>query len=665
MLDEALRLLYRVGRKAARESRCRLPGLYRAWDLSCLKPVLDRHDARALLLEYAALAPWVSDGRARPPVAEWADDAEARAIVARADEGCGHLFDLLGSGPCHLGNEIDWHRDFKSGYRWPPAAHHLRIRWDDVPPGVDIKVPWELSRCQHFATFGLADWVSGDGKYYREFKNQIRQWVAANPCGFGVNWMCAMDVAIRAVNWLEAVMLFRHRIEADDDPGFCATLVESLWLHGRHLGRNLEWQGPRTAALNNHFLADLAGMLALGVLFAGSPAGRRQRAFARRWLESEIRRQVFGDGTNFETSTSYHRLTCEMFLWADGLARRFGEPFSAGYRDRLAAMVAFVEAYTSPSGVAAQFGDNDSGRLLAAGIDDGRNHLYLADRACGFGGRANRLLLRGSATSHDPPVVEPTAGQQGRRPSAVGNFPQGGYWFARCGSAWLGIRAGVVSHGGAHAHCDQLSFVLAVGGDDFIVDPGTGVYSPDPAKRNCYRATAAHNACQINRWEANTFRDGKPGLFRMGDDTRTEVMEWCCDADLVKFRGRHHGFERHRPGLVYERSLALRADCLEITDRFAQLAEGDRLEWSFPFAPGVELKRADGQVVASVASGRLRIAAMPGMEMEIAEARHSPAYGVERPAAWLAVRASVAVPGSGEYTIRIVWDDPAIAGHSS
>ncbi len=663
MLDPTLRMLYRIGRKATRESRCRMPGLYRAWDLAHLKPVLCRRDPRDLLLDYAALAPWASEGGSRPPVDAWADDDEARAIVARADQGCSHVFDLLGSGPCPLGAEIDWHRDFKSGHRWSPADHHLRIRWDDVPDGTDIKVPWELSRCQHFATFGLADWITGDQKYYHEFKDQVAQWLTANPCGFGVNWVCAMDVAIRAVNWLEAVMLFRHRLEADDDPGFCAALVESLWLHGCHLARNLEWQGPRTATLNNHFLADLTGLLALGVFFSGSRAGRRHRAFARRWLEREIRSQVFDDGANFETSTSYHRLACEMFLWTDGLARRTGEPFSGGYRDRLAAMVAFVAAYASPSGVAAQFGDNDSGRLLAAGIDDGRDHLYLADRACGFGGRANRLLLHGGA--HHTRGAGTSDGHRESTPSLVGTFPRGGYWFARCGPAWLGIRAGVVSHGGAHAHCDQLSFVLAVGGDDFLVDPGTGVYSADTAKRNRYRATAAHNACRINHWEANTFRDGKPGLFRMGDDTQSEVLEWRGDRAAVRFRGLHHGYERHRPGLVYQRCLVLRADGLEITDRFVELAAGDLLEWTFPFAPGVKVNTADGLVEASAGSSRLRLEAPPGVELEITEASHSPAYGVERPAARLSVRASVVVPGSCEYTIRIAWGEPAIAGHSS
>ncbi len=713
MLDHTLSLLYRVGRRAAREGRRRMPGLYRAWDLARLRSTLRGQDPRDLLLDSAALAPWASGGGSHPPVETWADDREARAIVARADAACGHVFDLLGSGPVDLGDPIDWHRDFKSGHRWPAGVHHLAIRWDAVPDGVDIKVPWELSRCQHFATFGLADWISGDERYYHEFKTQVGQWIAANPCGFGVNWLCAMDVAIRAVNWLTAAMLFRHRIEADDDRPFFAQLVESLWLHGRHIMRNLEWQGPRSTNLSNHFLADLAGLLAVGALFRHFPQGRRWLDFACRWFETEILLQVLDDGTAYETSTSYHRLDMEMFQWAETMGQRVGMPFSELYRDRFARMAAFVRAYTSPSGAAAQFGDNDSGRLLTAGIDDGRNHLYLTDSPCGFGGRANRLLLRGSVRSHDTPVVVHLPGRQenrsaaemaagnrpssttpapsndlaetirgsvrshdtlvvehlpgrqenrsaaemaaGNRPSLIESFPQGGYWFMRCADAWVGIRAGVVSHHGAHAHCDQLSFVLAVGEDDFIIDPGTGTYSADVGKRNAYRGSAAHNAPRLNDLEANRFPPGKAGLFRMTDDTRTEVLTWEVAPEAVRFTGRHHGYGRVRAGCLCERSLILGPATLTVTDRISPLLPGDRISWSFRLAPEVALEPAPGGAIATINDQQVRITTEPVLECEVVEAPFSPGYGVEVPSRALHLARAAGAPPREDQRIVLSW----------
>ncbi len=52
-----------------------------------------------------------------------------------------------GSGPTDLGPRIDWLADFKTGRRWP-LDHITRIRLA-YGDGSDIKVPWELSRCQH------------------------------------------------------------------------------------------------------------------------------------------------------------------------------------------------------------------------------------------------------------------------------------------------------------------------------------------------------------------------------------------------------------------------------------------------------------------------------------------------------------------------------------
>ena len=47
----------------------------------------------------------------------------------QADDICAHVFDLLGSGKVHLGKQIDWYQDFKSGFRWlPPVSYtHLTL----------------------------------------------------------------------------------------------------------------------------------------------------------------------------------------------------------------------------------------------------------------------------------------------------------------------------------------------------------------------------------------------------------------------------------------------------------------------------------------------------------------------------------------------------------
>jgi len=508
---------------------------------------------------------------------------EAAAVLAKADQACRHEFDLLGSGPTLLGNPIAWHRDFKTGFEWSPQAHHLEIAWDAVPPGTDIKVPWELSRCQHFAALALADRLEGNGRFKEELKRQLGSWIEANPCGYGVNWVCTMDVGIRAVNWLMSLSVLSGG--ADENESFADGVVESLWCHGRHIMRNLEWNGPRSDMAGNHFLADLCGLFAIGVLFRETGEGERWLAFALEWFEKEINRQVFSDGVLFETSTSYHRLSHEMFLWADGMADRIGRPFSEYYTARLERMGTFVKCYTAPSGLAAQFGDNDGGRLISVGIEELRDHRYLYTDRCGFGGQSNRRLLLADGRGA---IDEPS-----------GAFRDGGFFFGAVGSGWLGVRAGAVTHGGAHAHCDQLSFVLTIEGADVIVDPGTGVYTADVRMRNDFRASFAHNAPRVNDLDANHFSGGMQGLFQMSDDTRAELVNWSRSSDAIEFRGRHFGYSRMIDGCLVERTLRMEHCRLEVRDVVRSLRTGDRVRWNFRLDPGVDAYVTEGGASAT------------------------------------------------------------------
>jgi hypothetical protein len=103
---------------------------------------------------------------------------------------------------------IHWHVDFKSGYRWSKRTWYRRVPYGHLP-GVDIKVPWELSRMQHLPILAWAHALAmaGEGGFlppdaYRlEFRNQILDFMSTNPPRFGVNWASTMDVAIRAAGW--------------------------------------------------------------------------------------------------------------------------------------------------------------------------------------------------------------------------------------------------------------------------------------------------------------------------------------------------------------------------------------------------------------------------------------------------------------------------------
>ncbi len=288
-----------------------------------------------------------------------------KLIVAKADLICDHVFDLLGSGPTSLGEKIDWHTDFKVGYRFNSKTYYRRIHPAPYPGGYDIKVPWELSRCQHFVWLGQAYWFTENEKYAREFTAQVEDWIASNPWPWGVNWTCTMDVAIRVVNWLWGYYFFR------DSPGlseeFHLAFYKSLLLHGRHIWHNLENQGDFT---NNHYLSDLLGLVYLGILCPDFKEAQRWREFGLQELEREMFKQVYPDGVNFEASTAYHRLATELFLFVTILAQHNGHSFGLAYMERLEKMIEFVMHITKPDGTVPLIGDNDNGRLYRLKVWD-------------------------------------------------------------------------------------------------------------------------------------------------------------------------------------------------------------------------------------------------------------------------------------------------------
>jgi hypothetical protein len=492
---------------------------------------------------------------ALPTVARFeADLGLVENLLPLADAALEHRFDLLGSGEQELGPQIDWLADFKTGRRWPlKHGSLLRLSYGD---GSDIKVPWELSRSQHLPLLAGAYRRTGDRRYLDELGAQLESWIRANPVELGPNWACTMDVAIRAANWVAALAIVADG--AEREPWFDPTLG-SLLLHGRFIRSHLEWSEVR----GNHYLSDVVGLLAVAALFSSGWEGRKWAEWATGELVTEMEHQVRADGTAHEASTSYHRLVTELFLCgtqaADALVPDRLPDF---YRARLDRMVAFVQDYTRPDGLAPQIGDADDGRFLP-----------LADY--GADPRDHRHLFAQVGWPFEPAT-------------ASAAYPDGGYYVMRAGELYVIVRCGDTGRygRGGHGHNDQLSFELAAGPEPLVVDPGTYLYTPDAPERNRFRSTAYHATLRIGGAEQNELRDDD--LFLLEDRSRAEKLAWEGNA----FEGRHHGF----PGATHTRRLELADRELRIRDTVTA-ASSLELEWTFPLAPGAEDKveiRAEG-----------------------------------------------------------------------
>jgi len=336
---------------------------------------------------------------------------------------------------------IDWQLDFISGHRWREDQISETIKYGHEA-GADIKVPWELARLQHLPQLAyahkMAD-INSQDKYVKEFQNQALDFIAANPPGWGVNWACTMDVAIRAANMILAFDLFRTQ-GAVFNGKFTGEFMAAIRAHGHHVAENLEWHPEHRG---NHYLANITGLLFIARFLPSSIETDTWLAFGIQELTRECEYQFLDDGANFEASTSYHRLSAEMIAYGTALILGIPEdrsqtvrniapsswpyqpplrktswdrdqnygPFPPTHFSRLSKMAEFTIQVTKQNGRIVQIGDNDNGRFFKIcpvnSINDlDENHLDHRGLVAAINGLIDRPDFAAFATPSFAPETE-------------------------------------------------------------------------------------------------------------------------------------------------------------------------------------------------------------------------------------------------------------------
>ena len=316
---------------------------------------------------------------------------------------------------------INWHIDFKSGF-----CYTSKVWYKNQPVGVfkgaDVKVPWELSRMQQLPRMAVFSLICPDKKndIISEFKNEVLDFCMANPIRMGINWACTMDAAIRASNMLIAFDIL-HRI--DDlsilDSEFINFFINFIYEHGDFIIHNLEWEDGRCG---NHYLSDICGLLFISAYLERNETTDAWLAFSIQELIYCMDNQFNSDGTNFEGSTSYHRLSGELLTYSTALIYGLLKtdkkdaikvynykkvkrllPFSRQkfnfesenffpdeYLQKLFMSGLFTKDIIKPNGNIIQIGDNDSGRFFklspAGGFKSFNELIYIYKNLSGYKG---------------------------------------------------------------------------------------------------------------------------------------------------------------------------------------------------------------------------------------------------------------------------------------
>jgi hypothetical protein len=263
---------------------------------------------------------------------------------------------------------------------------------------------------------------------------------------------------------------------------------------------------------NNHLLADGFAGWYVGTLYPEMALAADCKARGEPLFVAELQRQFFADGSNFEHSTHYHELGCEMAAAYVLLSRGNGVEPAAAVLQRLRAMLHFQAALGGREALPLVMGDSTDDPLFPLDVEHGWANGALRE--------LYRALFDATLPSAPPAYCDverafwllggtlapPPGDDACDEVEAALHFEQGGVhvWRDDVAQARLIFRAGPVpgcAISAGHANADLHSVFLNVGGRRLIVGAGTYSYrfprplrdAPGPDWRSYFAGPNAHN----------------------------------------------------------------------------------------------------------------------------------------------------------------------------
>jgi hypothetical protein len=591
---------------------------------------------------------------------------EQRQIILQLADGiCQGRIPFLSYDTQLLGTSPPWSRDFVSGKEWPmePSCSLAAVHFD----GSDVKVAWEFSRLQFMPLLGKAYCLTHKTIYRKAAMDFVDDWISRNPVGQGVNWMVAMEVALRALS--VAFLLNLIWPLADEEKQWADKVTQSLWQHLLYIEDNLEFSH---IVRGNHYLSNLVGLYGLAVFLEG-PGMTRRRSRYRLSLEREILHHVYTDGGSYEASTGYHVLVTQIFLTAYNLMRADGVIPAPSFMERLRKMFDWMETLADCKGRLPHIGDCDDGRveflfddlqqmakLPLAQRDSLRVGSLLDMGAALFGPTSTRdtadSLWYGMSSLNEPkhskdiPVHSET-------PQVI--LPQSGIAVARRGMddlLFLNLPNGIRGKG-THTHNDKLSLILRLDGEEVLCDPGTGCYTRDGEMRNRFRSTKAHNTVTVDGDEQNRIPSARLGFFSLGNEARVSDIRCEANAAGCRLSASHFGYAGKE--IVHTRIVEwMSPGHIKIEDRFSGFGH-HILEASFHAGPGwkfaAEAARSgfSGTIYNGLRRVKLDVRAPSAVTASPENAAVSWLYGTTIPSVTVRISVSANLPAS--FITNLSW----------
>lgn len=339
----------------------------------------------------------------------------------------------------------------------------------------------------------------------------IADWIRHNPSGTEDAWE-PYTVSLRIVNWIKLFLLRKGTgsVEASEKTPR-QEWIDSLYQQALWLERNIEYQ-----FLANHYLKNGVALLFAGLYFEGADADRWLKK-GLEILRDELKEQFLADGGHFERSPMYHSISVVDYLDVINLMQNSSAAILRGvaheFVEKITTALDFLNGICLPDGEIPLFNDS------ALGIAPTPSQIFeYAERVIGYELPQRPMSLTANA------------------------FSASGYYVCRKAGDMIIIDCGAIGpdYNPAHAHCDTLSYELAIDGQRVVVD--SGVFDYEPSWERAYaRSTRAHNTVIVDGNEQSEVW----GVFRVA--RRARPIQGRIDKTedgAVLFEGAHDGYRR-------------------------------------------------------------------------------------------------------------------------
>lgn len=368
----------------------------------------------------------------------------------------------------------------------------------------DGRIDWASKNMPKLWRYNLHyfDYLFDAGRSHDANVHLISDWIAQNPSGTGDAWE-PYTLSLRIVNWIKFFLKSKAVIQGE--------WLQSLYWQALWLEKNIEYH-----ILANHYLKNGVALFFAGIYFEGVDADRWTEK-GLKILREELREQFLADGGHFERSPMYHSICVIDYLDVLNLAHNSHVALPAEETVRLkhkvTASLKFLYDVCLPDSEIPLFNDS------AFGIAPSPTQIFdYARRVTGY---------------EPPPKLMGLA---------IHEKPETGYYVCRDGEDMIMIDCGFIGpdYQSGHAHCDTLSYELAINGRRVIVD--SGIYDYEPSAERAYaRSTRAHNTVVVDGEDQSEMW----GVFRVA--RRAKPLRAFFEKQLdgsVMFEGAHDGYTR-------------------------------------------------------------------------------------------------------------------------